>query len=347
MTESYHGKTVFARSNPHLGEEDASPPELVGLAGEYRLVFAGSPVLALTGDGINVGAARVRQTEEALTYQYTDVIYGPGQVPLLREVRHQLLTRPGQFSTIVTIPFLVPERGAIRLFFECQRDADATLGALTLMLDERIADRRVGDIVVVPLPGGKQAFMDVTARVRSFQPDLEAQYPPTDFLSQLAQRDLSGDEQLHSALRLYLRAIENRLTQDGYILLSAAVDDLCGGRNKMKPHDMRAALEAAGQTPAMNTLERVSSVRGRLIHNGMVDLADLYTAWYDLEEITRVLLRHRAELDGGWPTRVPMYEGPLLAEPRIADVQQKQSQTEPPAQSVLQVLNDIGQAQEL
>lgn len=69
MTESSPGKTVLVRSNPHLGEEDASPPELVGLAGEYRLVFAGSPVLALTGDGISVGAGRVRQTEEALTYQ--------------------------------------------------------------------------------------------------------------------------------------------------------------------------------------------------------------------------------------------------------------------------------------
>lgn len=275
------------------------------------------------------------------------MIYGPGQVPLLREVRHQLLTRPGQFSTIVTIPFIVPERGAMRLFLKCKRDAEATLGALTSMLDERIADRRVGDIVVVPMPSGGEATMDVTERVRSFQPDLETQYPPADFLSQLTQRDLSGDEQLHSALRLYLRAIENRLTQDGYILLSAVVDDLCGGRNKMKPHDMRAALEAAGQTPAMNTLERVSSVRGRLIHNGMVDLAEMYTAWYDLEEITRVLLRHRAELDGGWPTRVPMFEGPLLAERRIADVQQKQAQTEPPAQSVLQVLNDIRQAQEL
>jgi len=47
-------------------------------------------------------------------------------------------------------------------------------------------------------------------------------------------------------LKFYARGVENRLSEVGYVILSATLDMLAGGSYRLKDFDIRAALKEAG-----------------------------------------------------------------------------------------------------
>ncbi|MCT1690701.1 hypothetical protein M3B11_07000 [Brevibacterium sp. p3-SID960] len=292
--------------SPDTGE--MLPTELEGRSVHYQLGFSGSPVPQLTGDGVSIGEVQISQSDEPFHYQYTDVVIFGESDFYESETTRKLWSRPGQFITIASTQFdLERERSDIQVR-EARELCESALGALCAVLDERFLDRRIGEFMVVDSGEGAIA-LDVTSAVRTFQPGIgrigleELQSSATGF---------TGDPILSSALKFYTRGVENRLTEVGYVILSATLDMLSGGRNRLNPVDIRAALDkASARDWGSNHVKKVVRVRNELIHTGMIPSADMFEAWYDLEEMVRTLLRHRMRVSSKWDVRVPMYEGPV------------------------------------
>ncbi len=297
---------------------EAIDASLVGCTARFQLGFSGSPVRQLVNRWLTVGDVKIRQSVEPFEYQYTDVITTDDEVPYMFEVTRRLWSRQGQFITVAEAEFTVSEFQVADQINVARARCEAALGALTAVIDERFIDRRVGEFVRIITEDG-EVPADTTNAMRPFAPGVEE----VD-LADLEDKSgsFSGDPVLQSALKFYARGVENRLTEVGFILLSATADMLAGGRNKLKPDDLKTALDAAGEPGrwGIARLKKVAGTRGRLIHNGMIPTAEMYELWYDLEEIVRTLLRHKMKVTSAWDVRVPMYEGPVVAPDTEFDV---------------------------
>lgn len=305
--------TILTPSNTFSdGYRERIPPGLVGSRGIYQLGYVGSPVPQLLGRDMVVDSVSITQTTEPFKYQYTDVMSIPGEPPSEIEITRRLWSRKFQMVTLASLPVEVPESRMDQMIYEARTKCEAALGVIVAALDERIVDRRIGEYIEVE-SGGEIYNIDITSSMRSFHPDIVS--VDADGLAGNAS-GATHDPLVRSAFRFYLLGVEHRLSEIGYVLLASTADMLAGGKNKLNAYDLRAALLAAGAdegTWPVSRVKKITETRGKLIHNGMLESKDMYSSWYDLEEVVRILLRHRVSVSSAWPSRVPMYEGPMLA----------------------------------
>lgn len=300
--------TILAPSNPFTRQgAETLPSELTGKAGKYQLGYTGSPINILLDGGLEIGGVKLFQTTEPFLYQYTDVIKFSIPEPYEAEITRRLWSRKGQFVTIAEFSFTVPPERLDICIENCRKSCESALGALVSLLDERIIDRRIGEFATIESASGTHAI-DITPSVRTFHPGIDdAAFEDINAVAGL----LLSDPILQSALRFYILGIEQRLTQTGYILLTTCVDMLVGRKRKFNPVDIRTELLESGQRDSdwpIKRIKKIGTVRGSLIHSGMIESNDMHVTWYDLEEIVRILLRSKMKLKSSWGARVPMNE---------------------------------------
>lgn len=241
-----HTVTRLDHSDPRKGGA-LTPRHVAGCNARVLLVFAGSPITCLEGDGTTVGSAAVHQTEEPVLYRYADMTYSHlKEVPVRRTIVHELYTRPGQVSTVVTVPFTVPEVNASHAIRAAVQRGERALAYVVLTLDERVADRRQGELVVVETTDG-ELLADVTYAVRTFDGAAETIFPTAGVLAGLRDLDLSPESGVAGPLSLYLHAVEKRYSAEGFVLLAAAADALADA-GSFNPQRIREALSMAGAT---------------------------------------------------------------------------------------------------
>lgn len=312
LTEPQKPGTVRVPTNSFSEDQrEQMSNTLIGCAAHYQLGFTGSPVTQLMNGVLRIGDVEIRQSLEPFQYQHTDVFTTDHDIPYEGEMTRRVWSRQGQIVTVATTEFTVSENETDRDLAAARALCEAALGAVAAVLDERFLDRRLGELVEVQTPHGR-AYLDLTHAVRSFDPDIK----------RVALNDLegrgstfAGNPVLQTALKLYMRAVENRVSEVGFILLASAADMLAGGKFKFKAFDLLAAMKTAGASESwtMNRMKKVVSTRGQLIHRGLVPTAEMYESWYELEEVVRTLLRHKMHVRSDWSARVPMYEGPIRA----------------------------------
>lgn len=329
--EDYPRKPGTAKSPTNRFSEDAGEAideALVGTVARYQLAFSGSPTEMLLDSELRFADVTIRQTREPFRYQYTDVLTIAGaELPIEAEITHRLWSRPGQFVTVASTGFEVPSTGMSLLILQARERCEAALGVVAAALDERFIDRRIGEFVSAETADGP-ALMDTTHGMRSFDPTLSKL--TADEVEFGTSQLLSGPL-VQSAFKFYVKGVEQRLTEVGYILLATTADMLAGGKNRLKPYDLKQALERAGEPPdkwSMGRVRKVTETRGKLVHNGMIPTKEMYESWYDLEEMVRVLLRHKLGIKSNWPARVPMYEGPAFAPDTLVDEDPAPERTE-------------------
>ena len=284
---------------------------LIGGTALFQVGFSGSPLTWLMQNVLTLGDVAIRQTLQPFRYQYTDVFTSDDCVPVEGEISRRFWSRENQIVTVASTEFTVSANGLDRQIVDARALCESALGAAAAFLDERFLDRRLGEFVQVQTPEGV-AYLDITHAVRSFHPgirDVE--------LSELTSKagEMSGDPVLQSALKFYMRGVENRVSEVGFLLLASTADMLAEGKYRFNPYDLLSAMKVAGASEewTMKRMKKVTSTRGELIHKGLVPTAEMYESWYELEEIVRVLLRHRMRVCSTWNARVPMYEGPVMA----------------------------------
>lgn len=307
-------KPGLARTPTNSFSNEPSEPvdsSVVGCVAEYQLGFSSSPVPQLLDNCVTIGGVRITQSLEPFRYQYTDVVTTDHEIPRTLETTRRLWSRPGQLVTVAHTEFVVSEFRTGYQIDEARSLCESAFGALSAVIDERFMDRRLGEFVSIKT-ANDVFFVDTTNAMRSFAPGV-GKVGLDDLIDKSGS--FASDPVLQSALKFYARGVENRLTEVGFVLLAATADMLAGGRSKLNPHDLKQALDVAGDQDrwSIGRLKKVTQARGRLIHNGMLPTSEMYEYWYDLEEIVRTLLRHKMRVRSDWDSRVPMYEGPAVA----------------------------------
>lgn len=310
--------TVRTPTNVFSDDEGESIDDvLVGGAALYQLGFSGSPLTPIGRQVIKMGNVSIQQTLGPFQFQYTDVVTSDDEIPFEGEFTRRHWSRENQFVTVAHTEFTVSGERLDQQIGSARSLCESALGAVSAYLDERFLDRRLGELVQVQTSHGL-AYVDITHGVRSFAPGVA-----NIELDELTDRAdvISGDPVLQSALKFYMRAMENRVSEVGFVLLASTADMLAGGSYRFKPHDLLAAMQAAGASDGwtLGRMKKVSRTRGELIHRGLVPSAEMYESWYDLEEIVRVLLRRKMKVRSTWDARVPMYDGPIRAFETVYD----------------------------
>ncbi|WP_298891635.1 hypothetical protein [uncultured Serinicoccus sp.] len=267
--------------------------------------------------------------------KYTDVITLPcGPLPMLREVRHHLRSRPGVVTTVVELEFEWPGKDFIAEVRELSEEAEAALAALVLLLDDRIAYRREGEMVQVTRPDGGTLFCDVTRGVRSYDTDLERRVGPEPILQQAPALPLDQDPSASAALRCYLAAIEQVKTPVGFILLCSALEALCPTKSQsFNKNQLIAALKERGIDVKETDMIDIVRVRA-MVHHGFVEDPLLHPSWSTLETLVRTALRQVLDVRYGWPRQVPTTKSNRVATHEVFDVDLEERHTNPPAESV-------------
>lgn len=164
--------TLLDPTDPFVEERGETDPRFVGARGTFRLFFVGSPILYLLKHQVTIGSVTVHQTEDPVEFKYTDVLTVPGPLPVLRKVHHHLCSRPGVITTILETEFEIPSAGLSIAIAQARRTAEMTLATLAALLDERVADNRVGEMIVFHTQQG-DVLVDVTEAVRPYDHKLE------------------------------------------------------------------------------------------------------------------------------------------------------------------------------
>lgn len=336
--------TTLATTNPFEREAEATNPEWIGGQALYRLVYVGSPVLALIESPRPVGkSALLWQTDRPMRLRRTDVVALPGmREPVLREVRQMTWTRPGTVLTVIEVPFDVPDRGFHSAWDEATRQAETALTTAITLLDERIAYRRAGDITEVALPDGTTLSMDVTRAVWPYSVTVEDEHDTPAILDAAADLDLDADATVSAALRCYLAAVERAKTPNGFILLCSALEELVippRGKKSFNSKALQEGLTKLGIITDEKTLSEIARARAQ-VHKALQDDKYLYDRWNDLHTLVRTALRARLGVTLAWPPEVQATSSVSFTY-AVGDADDEPGDTDPPSKPVVEEVADL------
>lgn len=337
--------TALGPGNPFEDDFSAAEEGLAGQPGSYQLFFVGSPVMSLLDTPFTIGPrATIWQTDSTVMMKHTDVLTLPSRTsPMLREVRHLLRSRPGIVVTIVQVPFVCPATGWVSTVRKAKQDAETALAALVLLLDDRIAYRRLGELSTIVRKGGREALIDVTRAVRRYDSDLERRVRPREILERAAELQLERDPAVTAGLRCYLSALEQVKTSVGFILLCSALEALCPTRKQsFNKKELIAALADYGIDADEASMRGIVRARA-IVHHGFIEDEFLYNTWEALEGYVRKVLRVRLEVKYGWPIAVPVTSSPASFTHALHDEDLTVVETDPPADPIRQQVKDLAE----
>jgi hypothetical protein len=301
-----------APSNPSASELADQSGVLDGHPARYRLAFVAMEVPGLPAV-VRVGSVEITQQTGPIWTQHTYIRQRPGWRPRYDKTMHQgyFQVGDGLQLTLAELPVAVPRSEHIHYALVRWRDQVlAAISILAAVLDERVAQRELlEDLIVYDSTGSRPwAAVDNLVRVRDFLPKKRVLSEQRLLLEGLKELDLSHDGSELGAARWYLRAVQSGPTPDAVVFLWIAMEALAPptgkGDTRSEVRLVEDALEKAGL--AVDQLElpvgRLAGLRGDIVHKGIEQPALLHEGFYELEFLTRLLLRHRLGVaEAGWP----------------------------------------------
>jgi hypothetical protein len=301
-----------APSNPSASELAYQSGVLEGHPARYRLAFVAMEVPGLPSV-VRVGPVEITQQAGPIWTQHTYIRQRPGWRPRYDKTMHQgyLQVGDGLQLTLAELPIVVPQ--SEHIYYALARWRDQVLAAVSILaavLDERVAQRELlEDLIIYDSTGSRPwAAVDNLVRVRDFLPKKRVLSEQRRLLEGLKELDLSHDGPELGAARWYLRAAQSGPTPDAVVFLWIAMEALAPptgkGDTRSEVRLVEDALEKAGL--ALDQLEfsvgRLAGLRGDIVHKGIEQPALLHEGFYELEFLTRLLLRHRLRVaEVSWP----------------------------------------------
>lgn len=272
----------------------------------YRLVFAGSSVRGWVSP-LRIHDVVLVPWEGPVSVQSTSVHVRPVSPLSLEKIMHRRDVGHGRPLVIGIRPFSM-SLAEVSLNMERHRqEVLAAVGKVATILDERFATEELGENVVVldKSGSGAERYVDASWRVRHYRPDL-------DFPEALheAAASLARNPVVDQAARWYFKGAREGPTADGIMWLCAAIESLADPLPNQSKRFNRAAIERAishaGDDPGRfsPSIGRIAGLRADVIHYGKEDPTLLREGFYVLEEVVRLILRHRlGSGQGAWPVR--------------------------------------------
>jgi hypothetical protein len=262
---------------------------------------------------IKIGPVEITQQAGPIWTQHTYIRQRPGWRPHYDKTMHQGYLQVGQglLLTLAELPVVVPSSQHIQGALAQWRDQVlAAVSILAALLDERVAQRELlEDLIVYDSTGFRPwASVDTEVRVRDFLPKKQVLPEQRQLLEQLASFDVSQERAELGAGRWYLRAVQSGPTPDAVVFLWIAMEALAPPTGKGDTRsDVRRVEEALTEAGlALDQLElsigRLAGLRADIVHKGIEQPDLLHAGFYELEALTRLLLRHRlGVVHGAWP----------------------------------------------
>jgi hypothetical protein len=279
---------------------------LDGQQARYRLAFVAMEVPGLPAV-VKIGPVEITQQAGPIWTQHTYIRQRPGWRPHYDKTMHQgyLQVGEGLQLTLAELPVVVPRSQHIQGALARWRDQ-----VLAAVSDERVAQRELlEDLIVYDSTGSRPwASVDTGVRVRDFLPRNRVLTKQRQLLEQLASFDMSQERAELGAGRWYLRAVQSGPTPDAVVFLWIAMEALAPptGKGDNRPHVRRVEDALAEAGLALDQLQlsigRLAGLRAEVVHKGIEQPELLYTGFYELEALARLLLRHRLGIaEGAWP----------------------------------------------
>lgn len=289
----------------------------------YRLGLSCSPVPGFT-EPFAVAGVEAEITSGPVLTQRTDVRQRHGLPLVFDKCMTQELVGEGEIILLLHIrPEGVPD-DLESAFVSWRARAEAAAGLLAAVLDERVAGRQLLEDAVLLRNGSAVGGVDLRRRLRHFLP---FDVTRSDRLALRALETVGTIENapLGRAARLYRRAVAEGPTADAYLNLWVAVETLTETRQPRRA-DLEKVLADGGINPEGLPLHvgLLIDLRGKIVHEGVEDHERLSMAYYEMEALTRLLLRQQAGIHAGgwWPAHQPSaYASPW--DDRAAAAQQR------------------------
>jgi hypothetical protein len=296
---------------------------IVGRPARYRLGFTSMSVIGLP-DQMRVGDVLIRSVDGPVRTQQTTVVQRPGLQPTFEKWMEHPLVGTGQHLTIAELVVTISEplTDAMR---EWRAKALAAVGYAAALLDERIAqDEVLEDVTVLNDDGSQLAQVDIKLGVRTFEPS----HPWfEEYERDLNRYATAGTPRLRTACRWYLQAVRAGPSAESIVMfwvtLESLVPALGGAKSRNDVRDVEDAIRRAEpgldpKTDVQPTLGHMAGLRARIVHQGAEADPLIPDAFYTLEALCRLLLRHEFGAEGGWPyfPAEPMLRPPLSDIPR-------------------------------
>lgn len=295
---------------------DAPGQEFEGRRALLRLAFKAMPVPGFPAE-VAIGAAAVSQTQGPLWTQRTHVLQRPGWRPVFLKQMEQgvLEVGEGYTLTVCQLEVTVP-RDLARALNVWRDEALGAVSVLIALLDERVAQELLAEDLILYDQAGVEAVavVDQVTHMRKFPATTRIVQAHEEALAKLAALDLGADDSRLAAGRWYLRAAQGGPTPDAVAFLWIALEALSRPRygtrltnEEKRRTDVRwveMALQEAGLDPS--TIEpdvgRLAGLRAAVVHGGVEEPPLLHQGFRVLEQLTRLLLRHRLGTGPyGWP----------------------------------------------
>jgi hypothetical protein len=185
-----------------------------------------------------------------------------------------------------------------------RNQARAAIGIVATLLDERVAQEELLEDLIVMCADGLQPeiLLDRKRNVRDFPPMKAVVEEHRQTLTNFVSVDLQAEDPRLTACRYYLQGARAGPSVDGVISFVGAIEALVPGN--FAPGRIAEAIRDAGQDPdALDpNLRKLNRLRTDILHHGHEEPKLLFPGYYMLEQIVRLLLRHRLNMGPNvWP----------------------------------------------
>lgn len=278
----------------------------------YRRAYRGMEVPGLLTP-LTIGDVVLTQLSGPLLTHRVDLRQRSG-FPLIfdKSMERALEVGQGQWLTLCEITLDFPPDSSLPTSFQPQRErAEEAVGVLATLLDERVAQEAIAEDLILTDHGEPIAVQDIVENVRHYLP-----YAISDVERRaMAALPTTLSEQVELGLRWYLRGAQAGPGRDGVLFHWIAVEAVVGHDH---PKAIEAALQEAGWDLAHQAMSvsEIAGVRGRIVHatESSKPLTEdvIQGAYYDLEAMSRILLRRELGIESSWPAppNAQLFESP-------------------------------------
>lgn len=286
------------------------PRMLEGQQAVFRVGFNSMSIPSLPS-GIQIGRVIIDQVEGPVTTQVTVVDQRPGWRPRFSKKMSREDVGNTEYITLARLPVSVP-KDVLQAMDDWLAEVLGAVGLLVCLFDERVAQQLVlQDLLLVDQTGEVVAALDYVPRLRTFQPTSRVL---ASHIREISDLRLNGPERFYTgAARWYLRAAQLGPTVEAILFHWIALEALSrppegtkltrSEKSRTQVQWVETAVQEAGITLSDLgiTIGRLADLRARIAHKGIESHDLVSPAYYQLEALNRLLLRHRFGMKSGWP----------------------------------------------
>jgi hypothetical protein len=315
-TERYEREIApSAHVAPGAPARPTPPPGFVGHRALYRMAFRGMEVPGFP-EHLRLGPAEVVQAPGPIWTQRTTIRQRPGWRPVYLKKMEHISVGDGVWLTICQHSLVIPDDLARAMPVWHDR-ALAAVAFVAATLDERVAQELLVEDLLLFNAEGDQVVgvIDHVEKLRKFQAANRMLEVHRAALELIGDRfDLEKESPVIAAARWYLRGAQLGPTADAVVFFWIALEALAKppygtklSGKETKRSDVawvEAALGEAGldRRDVSPTIGRLAGLRAEIVHGGVEEPELLHDGYYALEQLVRLLIRHRLGIAPlGWP----------------------------------------------